>query len=596
MTTASYKENARLDALHNLNLLDTPPSEAFDRITRMASQLFDAPISAVSLTDKDRQWFKSRVGVAGTELRCDSAPCATVTRAEDFIVVNDLATDDRFASGVLAQSGVRFYAGAPLVTQDGFCLGAMCILDVKPRVMTDSEQTILQDLAAMVMAQIELQHAFGRIDPTSGLPNRNQFIDDLTDLARDQAGAERALILVDIADPHQLTEALRVLGQAFVDEAVKAAVKAMKQELAPGTVVYQIGATQCAFLVVQGSVSTQDALVGALEARLKGSVEVDGIPVGMNMAIGIAPFRLGVTAPTDVLRFAHSAAQDARSAETGSETYSTAKDEVHRRRFGLLIDMPDALAAAGQLSLVYQPRLDMVTGQPIGAEALLRWQHPTLGNLAPGEFIPIVEKTGLARPVTEWVIDTALAQLALFHGEGLAINMSVNVAAPNLEEADFALRLGRALRRHDVRPDTFEIEFTESAIIRNRAAVLDQLQAVKALGVRCAIDDFGTGYSSFSYLRDIPAEVVKIDRSFMRALATEERDRRLVRSIITMAHELGYRVVAEGIETSDVYDLLASWGCDEAQGYLISRPVSADALRIWLKDHKGWVEPSARAA
>ena len=160
-------ESARLDALRQLNLLDTPPSESFDRITRMASQIFGLPIAAVSLTDKDRQWFKSRVGVAHQSIPRDRAPCAQVAEHREPVVVEDLRADACYAQSVLAGTGARFYAGAPLITREGHGLGALCVIGVEPRTVTELEMSALRDLAAMVMAQIELQHAFGRIDPTS---------------------------------------------------------------------------------------------------------------------------------------------------------------------------------------------------------------------------------------------------------------------------------------------------------------------------------------------------------------------------------------------------------------------------------------------
>jgi GAF domain-containing protein len=184
---ADIYEAARLDALHKLDLLDTPPAEAFDRITRMAAQIFGLPVAAVSLTDSDRQWFKSRVGVEHWSIPRLQAPCATVAESDTLLVIPDLADDPAFRDSHLARSGVRFYAGAPLTTRDGHALGAMCVLGTAPRQITDAERGVLTDLAAMVMAQIELQHAMGRVDPISGLPNRNQYIDDFSDLEKDRA-------------------------------------------------------------------------------------------------------------------------------------------------------------------------------------------------------------------------------------------------------------------------------------------------------------------------------------------------------------------------------------------------------------------------
>jgi GAF domain-containing protein len=201
-----------LRALRDLGLLDTPPSEAFDRITRVASHLFGLPISAISLTDVDRQWFKSRVGVEARQIPRFQAPCDKVSATREPIVVSDLLADETYRDIPLADAGVRFYAGAPLITHEGFALGSMCVLGQEPRTATEAEVSLLRDLAEMVMDQIELQHALGRIDAVSGLPNRTQLVEDMEDLARDHPKNECMAVLIDLADAHQLADARRVLG------------------------------------------------------------------------------------------------------------------------------------------------------------------------------------------------------------------------------------------------------------------------------------------------------------------------------------------------------------------------------------------------
>ena len=239
-------EEDRLRALRELRLLDTPPSEAFDRITRMASRLFNLPISAISLTDKDRQWFKSRVGVDEHQLPRYKAPCAQVTSTRDVVVLPDILKEEFYRDSDLAKAGMRFYAGAPLITRDGFGLGSMCVVGPEPRTVTEGELIALKDLAAMVMAQIELRHAFGRIDPASGLPNRNQLIEDLEDLARDHPGEDRVAVVIDLADRRQLMEAQRVLGPFFVDDLMKVAKMAIQPFLSAGRVLYHVGKTDFA--------------------------------------------------------------------------------------------------------------------------------------------------------------------------------------------------------------------------------------------------------------------------------------------------------------------------------------------------------------
>jgi EAL domain-containing protein (putative c-di-GMP-specific phosphodiesterase class I) len=574
-------EAARLRALRDLNLLDTSPSESFDRITRMASQLFSAPISAISLTDENRQWFKSRVG-CGPEIPRYKAPCAEVTRIAEVLVVPDLAKDCRFEGGYLADNGVRFYAGAPLTTRDGFTLGSMCVLDTKPRMSATAEDAAaLKDLAAMAMAQIELQHSFGRIDPASGLPNRNQFAEDVEDMNLDHPGEARVAVLFDLVDPARLAQAMRVLGPRCLDELIRDALQAVRERLAPAT-LYQVGTSQFMAIIDDAHGERDRRLLVAQFEHLKRDATEAGVSPMTGVAIGIVTLRLGEIDPAELLRSAHAAAQDARQSETGVSLYCPASNAIHERHFELIAGLREALADPQQLTLVYQPTVNLRSGECDGAEALLRWQHPVLGNISPAEFIPLAEQTDIARPLTALVIDTALKQSAAWQRDGVQLRVSVNVSAVNLEEETFATTVSAALSRHGVPPSRLKVEFTESALITHRALVLKNLGKLRDAGIACAIDDFGTGYSSFSYLQDIPADTIKIDRSFIQRIEHGARDRNLVNNIIKMASELGFRVVAEGVETRTVYDFLRETQCSAVQGYFISRPLPADDFMAWL--------------
>ena len=208
-------ERERLRVLEDLGLIDTAESESFDRITRMASQMFGAPVTAVSLTDRSRQWFKSSVGTQGREIPREGAPCAEVTRTQAFLYVPNMLDDPRFEDCLLARSGVRFYAGAPLTTRGGYTLGAMCILDSTPRTLSPEQRQSLEDFAAMVMAQVELQHDFGRIEPSSGLPNRHQLYDAIEDQTRQTPGDQRTLIVIELADLRAVGEGRHGAGVAL---------------------------------------------------------------------------------------------------------------------------------------------------------------------------------------------------------------------------------------------------------------------------------------------------------------------------------------------------------------------------------------------
>jgi len=302
----------------------------------------------------------------------------------------------------------------------------------------------------------------------------------------------------------------------------------------------------------------------------------------------VAPFALGQADPRDVLRLANSAVQDAYGTESKVSVYSSIQDTVHRRRFTLLQQFGIALDAADQLSLVFQPRVDLASGTCVGAEALLRWMHPSLGAISPGEFIPIVEQTSMARAMTAWVLEAALKQLAAWRAAGLDLRLSMNVSASNLLEPDLHARVMQGLAQHALAAEHLELEITESALMGDGGQALAQLEALAGAGIRLAIDDFGTGYSSLSYLQRLPVQVVKIDQSFMRDLAGDERKRSLVSTMILLSHNLGYRVVAEGVETRQVLDIVVDADCDEVQGYFFGRPMAPGDFAAWIGN---WVDP-----
>ncbi|RFP26074.1 sensor domain-containing phosphodiesterase [Duganella sp. BJB488] len=573
-------ESRRLDALHKLNLLDTPPSEAFDRITRMAASLFQLPIAAVSLTDADRQWFKSRVGVEHTSIPRVRAPCGNVADNAEVLVIPDLLDDPYFRDSPLVASGIRYYAGAPLTTAQGHCLGAMCVFGREPRATTPQELTALCDLAGMVMAQIEMQHAMGRIDPLSGLPNRNQFLEDFQDMQRDRPAGEQGLaVLINLATPEQLSHAARAMDPSYLDELVTDAARWLRAEVGPGRSVYHVTTTQFALIASPGM--TLDTYLPLLEARM---AHARGAAKSRHVAtptVGVAPFEVGGADCLSVLRQAQCAAHDAIDTRTHVAVYSEAEDTLYQRRFTLLNDFGSALESQDQLRLVYQPRIDIGTGACIGAEALLRWNHPALGAIGPGEFIPMIERSGLAHATTAWVLAAALQQQRRWRDEGICLQMSINVSAANLQEPDFAAVLETGLKQHDLPPDSIELEITESAIMAQPVKAHAMLDTIAATGVRLAIDDFGTGYSSLSYLQRMPADVVKIDQSFVIGLEDDVRKQALVATMITLSQDLGHRVVAEGVECEEVLIFLRQAGCDEAQGFMFARPMEADVFSGW---------------
>lgn len=580
---APSTESTRLDALRQLDLLDTMPSRGFDRVTRLAAQIFNLPMALISLTDSDRQWFKSRVGVTVDSVPRRGAPCGDVVETGSVLVVEDLLDSEAYRGGAYATTGIRFYAGAPLVTPHGHCLGSLCVLGVEPRTASVEELRALRDLAEIVMAQVEMLHAVGRVDAISGMPNRTQFLDDLEDMAVDQPGTTRMAVLVEIASSEEMDQAARVMGTSYFDEVVQAAAATIQAIIGPHRPLYQVGSTHFAFLAPAGVERTSYATL----LRSKTQAQHRTLRSGFLLSprIGVSEFELGDIEPREVLRRAHAAAQTARIAGETVSFYSGDEDRADARRYWILNEFKSAIANE-QLHLVYQPRVDLWSGECKGTEALVRWSHPEAGAISPAEFVPIIESTGDIRSLTTWVVDASLAQMSRWQSHGSSVRMSVNISPSNLEDAEFLPMLEERLREHGISSDQIELEITEGAVMREGGKGLDKLSAISSMGLTLAIDDFGTGYSSLSYLQKLPVDVVKIDRSFLRNLTTDEKALTLVRAMITLCHDLGYRVVAEGIEDKGTTDLLVRAGCDEGQGYYFGRPMLPDAFQAWLEDRE----------
>jgi predicted signal transduction protein with EAL and GGDEF domain len=328
----------------------------------------------------------------------------------------------------------------------------------------------------MVMTQVEVQNMIGRIDASSGYPNQHQLFEDLGDLLLNHPGESRLGMMIEIVPSQHVSHGARVLGTTYAEELIRNCVPAIRRVLGKAVRVYQVGPTQLTVVLNESDLPSGRRLAEELEALLRNPVVCSGIPVVVDPAIGIYSFCLDDAAPRDVLRRLLSAVHDARSAGLPVEAYSRAQDEAHTRSFTILNDVQHALMRAEDFSLVYQPRIDLQTGQCVGAEALLRWQHPALGPVSPGEFVPLVEQTSLARLMTEWVLDAAISQIARWRRVRDLPRISINASAINLEETDFADRLAQVLERHKVPAAAIELEFTESTLARDKACVVNSLK------------------------------------------------------------------------------------------------------------------------
>lgn len=551
-----------------------------DRLTQIAAAVFDLPYAAISLTDYERQWLTSVVGLTIDSIPRHRAPCLEAAVSRIPLVIPDLTAHPVYRESPLSDAGMRFYAGVPLITLDGIGIGTLCVLGMEPRQVIPREMTILGDLGAIAMTELDQTRSLGRIDPVSGFANRAQFAEDVTEYAEAHPGMPIIASLIDIAPPEQVSTIMRVMGPAYLDQMVTDLGSIIRRNVEDGRPIYHVSPTQFAVLSPMG-MSVGDYIV-LCHRRLGETGETMRQQCGGAVAIGLAPFILGEADARDVLRMANSAAQDARLHREPLRLYSETTDEAHRRRFEILRSFTSALDAPDQLSLHFQPRIDLRTGTCTGAEALLRWTHPTLGAIAPAEIVPLIEPTPMIHALTDWAITQALDQVAGWRRSHADFAVSINVSPNNLRDDTFVERLLAKLDARDLPSTAIELEVTEQTFTLNDPVIGGTLARLSEAGILLAIDDFGTGYSSLSYLQALPAKTVKLDRSFMQGLGTDPRKMALVSTTATLCQELGYRVVVEGLETADNVEAVRRIGCDQGQGYYFAQPMAAEPLAAWL--------------
>nr|WP_216667265.1 GGDEF domain-containing phosphodiesterase [Herbaspirillum rubrisubalbicans] len=577
-------EDTRLAELQSYCVLDTLPDMLCDQVTQLARSMFGVEIALVSLVDEYRQWFKSRIGLEVRETPRADSFCAHAIYSSGSMVVLDARQDERFADNVLVTGApfIRFYAGAPLVTPQGQPLGTLCIIDSQARShFSQVEQAQLEQLAAIVMERLEQLRNSGYTDHVTGLPNRARLMEVLRSRAQESGPVSRscAALAVDICPREYLFDMVKALGWDYAEAFLVEVCRTLQRALGT-TQVYRVATTTFVYLD-DGDAQQRQQRQASLQRHFAHALEIHGIPHQLDIAVGVLP-QVDELDGGDVVRALLTVIDVSREEGVSPRIFEPAHAENQRYAFWVLSALPVAFNTPGELSLYYQPKIRLHDGACIGVEALIRWQHPILGNISPEVFISLAEKTAQIRQITTWVVRQAVAQAAHWAQRGRATPVAINTSARDFEADDLQCLLAQLLTQHVVPPGLIEIEFTESAMASNPEVVRQRVQAIRELGVKVAIDDFGAGFSNLSYLKSIPADVMKIDRSFIRGLVDDQADQVIVPSIIHLAHQLGFGVVAEGVECERTVRLLQHLGCDYAQGYAIARPMPAEELEEWM--------------
>ena len=432
------------------------------------------------------------------------------------------------------------------------------------------------------IAERERQLAHNALhDGLTGLPNRTLAFERLGSAI--SAGRPTALLYIGVGNYRSILESC---GADGLDLAMQQLSRRLQAILRPGDSLARMVADELLLMLENCDSDAAIAAADRVHQLLLAPMRVGTLDLVLDCSIGIAAYPTDGNYPDHLVRRAAIAMQDAAQQPGRLQLYQEGRDDAHLRQVNLVRDLRHA-AGNGELLLYYQPKLDLVTQRAHGAEALLRWNHPQYGMVSPGEFIPLAERTGSIQLLTGWVIEEAMRQIRQWNQRGWRIEVSLNISAEDLVNPELAERIGALLVANDLAAEQLVLEITESAVMQDPARALEVLQHLHRRGVLLSVDDFGTGYSSLAQLKRMPVQELKIDQAFIRELGTQSEDAVIVRSTIEMSHALGLRVVAEGIEQRTTLDLLAAWGCDIAQGYLIGKPLPAGAFEQWLQQWHG---------
>jgi diguanylate cyclase (GGDEF)-like protein len=427
-------------------------------------------------------------------------------------------------------------------------------------------------------------------DALTGLPNRDSALMLLSARLQDAGLAQGALAMIDLRRFHEVND---LLGHHHGDLALAEVARRLAATVRSDDMVARLGGDEFLVALWGADASVAAARSEALVAAITAPMDIDGAPLRLEVGLGLLPFGrddAGRMPDAQTLFRRVEIANDlAKRERLPIATYRDGMDEQHLRQLAIVGELRDAIEA-GQFALHYQPKVDIATREVRHAEALLRWTHPILGRIGPDEFIPLAERAGLIGELTRWVVDRAFADMAAWRADGLEVGVAINLSAIDLADADLPGAVLERLRHHGVPAREVIVEVTESAVLADLDRAIASLNLLRAEGLRVSVDDFGTGQSSLGQLKHLPADELKIDKSFVLQLAPGSEDERIVQSIVQLGHALGLKVVAEGLETETGLGVLARLRCDVAQGYHFSRPLPVEALTPWLQVHQQRVQ------
>jgi diguanylate cyclase (GGDEF)-like protein len=577
-----------------------------DAITAGAAELLDSDVVSLRRLDESDPAFMVIASSVGLAAEGDSEFHRVPIRSgvggraivEDRVCVAEIHEDWECANSEFSHSGLYSAMAAP-IHLEGHPVASLAVATRREgRVYSVREHTILiafAEHAGLALNDARTVQAMNKTltdalhqamhDGLTGLPNRAYFYERTDEALRHASrdGSATAVLLFDLDRFKDINDAL---GHKYGDRVLREVGPRIRRSLRDGDTLARLGGDEfCVLLPRVNGVVAAVEVAERVMAILEEPFDLDGMTLAVEASCGIA------VAPADgdsaglLLQRSDVAMYVAKGSHGHVATYSAELNVNSPTRLSLLGELRTAITQ-GQLVLHYQPKADLVSGRIHGMEALIRWQHPSLGLLLPDLFIPPAEHTGLIKPLTTWVLNSALSQLSHWRErtdqQFSDMSMAINVSVRNLLDDAFPGEVAAALDRWQIPAQLLELEITESAFMADPARVRRLLCEIAASGVKLAVDDYGTGYSSLAYLKNLPVDQLKIDKSFVLHMTEDPDDAVIVRSVIDLGHNLGLKTVAEGIEDLETWRQVTELGCDSAQGYFLARPMPASDFEVWL--------------
>lgn len=528
---------------------------------------------------------------------------ARAIRSQEITVVGDMASSPQYGPWRQHLGGQRSVLACPLRV-DGNVIGALAIYDVEPEVFDADEVTLLtesaDDLAfgiATLRSRVQQERdreALYRLtyfDALTGLPNEAQFSEGLRQAIEKAQLTRRPFAALQV-NIDRLREVNDALGFSQGDQMLRDFGMRLRAIAPAQAMVARLRGDEFAILIADSDRNAATAFAHEVAHVLSEPFQIADIPLDVSSKTGVALFPEHGVTPHDLFRRMDIAVHQARVRGLREAVFDPVQGADQPGRLSMASELRRAIQGE-QLRLYLQPKVEFGGGRVCGAEALVRWQHPVRGMIPPLEFIELAEHTGLIRPLTEWMIKAVLQQRWAWGLDGGPLPIAVNLSARNLRDAELQEQIRRLLAESAAPKGALELEITESAVMEDAEFALGVLCNLRDMGIRLYVDDFGTGYSSLSYLQRLPVDYIKIDQSFVRDMLVNKDSAIIVRSTIDLVHDLGRRIVAEGIETSEHWDQLLRLGCDYAQGYFVARPMPAAEFMGWLRHYEQRPAPAA---